>query len=1188
MAEDIRDIYGLNRIETSSLSSAERVQEGLEEYDAGLFFDEFTEGTSNDSFLTQNSANEIITASSLDSDTTEALIGILENIVNTYGESFEETRENNGIIAKAWDWVKNTTGIGAGSNKIESEIETLRNQVAALKEDSSNLAEIYKSVTGNDLTIEELTALSTGEVDFSDSEIINSVSKYQQGQKQSVNIISSIGSALTVTGLIAAGVVAAPFTGGMSLGASLAAIGTLTAAGTAAYMIPQAADGMTEKDGYSAKEIAEDLANGVMSSAFTATGIGAGKAIGSSLASKAATQLGKTAAGLAASEATSVIIGDGIAVGNYLTEAAINDDVDFSWEDLGKTAATATAGSLAAGAAAFGTSSVLRPILTSGTTAQSQIAGRLISSGISGGSAGAAASAASGSTNYLLSCAVNGEAVNFEDWLDSTTENMASGTLTGFCAGVAFEAVQVAAGTPRPEGTKTVQKGTTEEGLKYTDYLDEDGNIIARDIKASDLSNYIKSQEASQEGLVEYNSENTTQNINTTARTVRISFSNIPETIQIDENTSVITGNKGNYYSVDGTIYDWAGNAQSFGSGTIDSEMYNTVNNSTNRNANGTVNSDYVVIDETESIVSNSTNNVPSLIEGSTPVTETAGELSIQTDAAIQQTAMQPQNIVQQQGVESTLIDAQSNTAAGISAGVTASASITGSTVSSINGAIQTGTSGTVNAAQNAVMNQSMIEAAPVSIVSENQAIQIPRFNSVEDAKIYLSGLDSEDAKTVLESLSKLKANEINLDRLNTAIDVLNGGETISQLREYAGEISEEYSSGSYTVDTILEIYKALGIEPDGEITQDKNGIWHSESDKLGVITGRAKGEDSVYSKLKNKMLKMGSDFPSNLEAAKLLIGDAQGTRLVLRSTVEISSDVFRENKIIEASLPDRSDRELFVKYLQGETEGISEKLLTQFDELKSTGLKELSSIQTQKFVDGLSKAIEAGDIRITELHNYYGKDSVPYLSESQVAQIDNAYNEWYKKTAESADTEGSSYRKMTEITKDGEEKEYLLDTKTGIKFYDKLILEVKEKANGYTAAQFNLVNQHNQLEELQFRGSELDTLAEIEHIVYDIKSNKETVSGSEYDDVRNVIRKVQNSKETDSNGKTAMDEYNEYFSAVYRSSRLKEIGAAYVEPDIKDYPLLRALLSKEELTLISVKGLADLHDLIKQQKENK
>lgn len=496
----------------------------------------------------------------LDEDTKQALISVLENIVLQQEESLQATKENNGVIAKGWDWLKNATGIGVGSDKVQNSINDILSQIDELKSDSTNLAKVYKNVTGNDLTGEELTKLYEGGVDFSKSEIINSVSKYQQGQKQSTNIVSSIGSALTVTGLVAGGIVAAPFTGGISLGASFAAIGTLTAAGTAAYMIPQAVDGLTEKDGYSGKEIAEDLANGIMSSAFTATGIGAGKAIGSTLTSQATTQLGRTAAGLAASEATSVIMGDGIAVSNYLTEVAVNDEVDFSWEDLGKTTLTATAASIAAGTAAYGTSSVLRPVLTSGTTAQSQVLGRLLSSGISGGSAGAAATAAAGSTNYLLTCVIDGKEVNFEDWLDCTTENLAGGTFTGFAAGVAFEAVQVAAGTPRPDGTKTVQKGVTEDGLEYKEYIDSDGKVIARDIKASDLSNYMKShQTASNDGaLAVYDNNQAAGNndVNTTSRTVRFTYEYANKQVNINGTTY-----DANATLTKGLIYDWAGNA---------------------------------------------------------------------------------------------------------------------------------------------------------------------------------------------------------------------------------------------------------------------------------------------------------------------------------------------------------------------------------------------------------------------------------------------------------------------------------------------------------------------------------------------------------------------------------------------------------------------------------------------------
>ncbi len=1144
MSEEIRNLYNINALGLNTKSSIGNISESEIE-DLSLFSDENIIEQAGESVSLQSGNSAVVMVDSLDTNTQNAIIEMLENILNTYGENFETTKENNGIIARAWDWVKNSTGIGVGSDKVQSEIDTLKNDVAMLKEDPSKLAEVYKEVTGNALTTEELNALAKGEADFSNSEIIKSVTKYQQGQKQNVNIISSIGSALAVTGLIAAGVVAAPFTGGMSLGASLAAIGTLTAAGTAAYMIPQVADGMTEKDGYSGKEIAEDLANGVMSSAFMATGIGAGKALGSTLASKATTQLGRTAAGLAASETTSVIMGDGIAISNYLTEVAVNDDVDFSWEDLGKTAATATAGSLAAGATAYGMSSILRPVLTSGTTAQSQVAGRLLSSGISGGSAGAAASAAAGSTNYLLTCMIDGKEVDFEEWLDSTTENIAGATFAGFSAGVAFEAVQVAVGTPQPTGTKTVQKGVTDDGLEYKDYLDKDGNIIARDIKASDLSNYLKSQASSQEGLTQYNYGNTNQSTNTTARTVRISFSNIPEVIQIDETTSIITNNKGSYYQVNGTIYDWAGNVQNFASGVIDSQTYRGVNKGINSNNNYSTDTDYVVYDDAEVIVSND-------------ITTLSGEQqSIAAGTNMHSTIMQGENGL-------NIYNPNDN----IAAGIASSSVLVAGQVSNMAGNISGVTSS---------------EAA----ISANQ---IPHsYSNIEDIKSYLSSLGTEDSKTVLKSLGKLKPDEINLDRLNIAIDILNEGETITQLKGYAKEISEEYSSGTYTIDTMLEIYDALEIKPDGEFVKDNDGIYHSQAEGFGSITGRAKGNDSVYSKLRNKMLKLGSDLPTSVQEAKTLIGDAQGTRLVLNSIDTISPNAFEQSEIIKSKLPNQSERVLFTEYLAGKTDGISGELLEKFESIQNIGLQELSDSQTQTFVDGLSNAIESGSIRITEVHNYYGENSVPYLSESQLTQIENAYNNWYQNMLKTADTPQSNYRIMQETRKDGSEIEYLYDVESGAKFYQSLIVETEAKQSGYTAAQFNLVNQYNQLEELQFRGAKLDELAEIEHIVYDIKSNKDTVSGVEYDAVRQVINKLQNSTQKRADGKTAMDEYNEYFSAVYKSSRLNEFGAKAKEPNIyEDYPLLKELFTKEELYQISKEGLEELHQQIKKSKESK
>ncbi len=1151
------------------------------------------------------SAEEYV--STLDDTTVDALIEVLENIISSEEDALNGTKDNNGVIAKAWDWVKNKTGIGQGSDKVQTEIDDLKSQIEELKIDPSKLAEVYENVTGNELTSEELTSLVNGEADFSDSKVVNSVSKYQQGQKQVVNTISSVASGIAVVGLVTAGVVGAPFTGGMSLGASLAAIGTLTAAGTAAYMVPQVVDGVTEADGYSASEIAEDVATGVINSAVTAASLGAGKAAGSALTktvtnnaatiaatlgttTEAAAQIGTKAAGLAAAETTSVLMSDGIAVGDYLVEAALNDDVDFSLETLGTTAASATAAGLAAGAAAVGTSSIIRPVLTSGTTASSQVAGRLVSSGISGAAAGASATAAAGSTSYLISCSVNGEEVNFDEWLDSTTENMAAGALTGFAAGVGFEAVQVAVGTPAPEGTASRQSGTTEDGLKYTEYLDKDGNVIARDVKVSDIKSYNSNSTELGES-----SSNTSSAVkenfyeaasDSSARTVRFTYtSNV-----INENGTVAN----EYAKVnDVQVYNYADNMTFSAAQKLQSTNSNVYDDSDIIDAefveepvNYSSKSD-VIIEQigNETVVvedGNVSGNQASVLQNSS-----GGQgviIDADTGAIVSDVNPAQEIMVVTDSVNPFELQVSGNLNQ-ITAVDNSSALAAASLETSAASSTQLSSIAAVNAANN----------YKPAIVKVNNTQSTQRYNTVAEAKEYLSAIGTEDSKTVLKSLNKLNENEISMDRLNTAIDLLEGGETKTKLQNYAKELSQENSSGTYTVDTMLEIYNALGIKPDGEIIQDENGIYHSQSSEIGTLTGRAKGETSTYSKLKNKILKLGSDLPSSAEEAKPLIGDAQGTRLVLNSSNQISADAFENSinfdenkKIIKEELPNQSDRELFIKYLSGDTEGISDEQLEQFAELRTEGLQEVSDFQTQKFVDGLSEAIKSGNIRITEIHNYSGEDGFPYLSETQLTQIETAYNDWYKETSASANIEESSYKKMYETDKKtGKEKEYLYDTKSGAKFYEDLIMETKTKDNGYTASQFNLVNQYNQMEELQFRAETVDRIAEIEHMVYDINNNKETVSGSEYDDIRQALKKIENSKETDAKGKTAQQEYDDYFNAVFINAKTTELGAYAEEPDIyEDYPLLKELFSEDELYLISIEGLEEIHNQINQKKK--
>ncbi|MBR2068883.1 MAG: hypothetical protein IJ877_03890 [Candidatus Gastranaerophilales bacterium] len=468
----------------------------------------------------------------------DAMTDILESIVLSQEEAFLAVKENNGILAKGWDWFKNTTGLGAGSNKTQDIIDNSKTLIEELKQDPSKLKDIYKEITGNELNIEELSNLYSNKADFSKSELMGAVSKYSQGQNMAINTASGILSALAVTGLVVSGI----FTGGLSV---LAAGAICVGAGTAAYMVPQAIDGLTEKDGYSSMEIAQDVATGVLTSAVTTVSMGTAKGLTGAISSKIGDSLGKFAAG----EATALMMGDGIAVGNYLAQAGvtrlddlsltqedekayrqivnqelkegdegyeealikaqkyydtISNNTDFSLKGLGTTAAVSSAASLAGGAAAFGMNATVGNVamnLTQNSSAIVQTGTRIALGTATGASAGAGAAFVAGGANYLLT--TNLEDMTFEDWLNSSLENEASGAIAGAFAGMAFEAVQVSAKTPAPEGTKSTNFYKSQNGTGI-EYLDENGNVIARDISAKDINAYLQSNET----LKPYNPEN--------------------------------------------------------------------------------------------------------------------------------------------------------------------------------------------------------------------------------------------------------------------------------------------------------------------------------------------------------------------------------------------------------------------------------------------------------------------------------------------------------------------------------------------------------------------------------------------------------------------------------------------------------------------------------------------------------
>lgn len=167
-------------------------------------------------------------------------------------EQLEETKKEQGFIGKIWDGFKNLTGIGAGSNKAEKAIEQFEK----------------------------------GEI--SEEEAQKAIEAYKAGQKQCVDmaadVVSGIVSFAAFSMATAAGIAAAPFTGGVSLGLVAAGFGIAGAAGAASKVAIKGLDAATGGREYSGKDIIYDVATGGINGIFApiTAGIGgaAGKAVG--------------------------------------------------------------------------------------------------------------------------------------------------------------------------------------------------------------------------------------------------------------------------------------------------------------------------------------------------------------------------------------------------------------------------------------------------------------------------------------------------------------------------------------------------------------------------------------------------------------------------------------------------------------------------------------------------------------------------------------------------------------------------------------------------------------------------------------------------------------------------------------------------------------------------------------------
>ena len=275
----------------------------------------------------------------LTSDQNQQIQGLLTQQYDELKTEFEDAKDKNGWISGGWDKFKNWTGIGASSNKTQTQLDNMKEQLDDLKDNPENLAKAYKSITGRDLNNEELTKLANGEISLKDaSKASESVKKYSDGQKMATDVVGDV-----VSGIVAvAAVAAAPFTGGASL---LLAAGV----GAAVKVGLKASDCIGNEKTYGLKDLAYDSVTGSINGLMApisngiggAAGTGVAKAFGlktvESTAKTALTQAVKTAGKEVAEETieqTAKQTGK-----NFLTRVLAKQGSEYVLEEGAKTTA---------------------------------------------------------------------------------------------------------------------------------------------------------------------------------------------------------------------------------------------------------------------------------------------------------------------------------------------------------------------------------------------------------------------------------------------------------------------------------------------------------------------------------------------------------------------------------------------------------------------------------------------------------------------------------------------------------------------------------------------------------------------------------------------------------------------------------------------------------------------------------
>ncbi len=465
--------------------------------------------------------------------------------------------------------------------------------------------------------------------------------------------------------------------------------------------------------------------------------------------------------------------------------------------------------------------------------------------------------------------------------------------------------------------------------------------------------------------------------------------------------------------------------------------------------------------------------------------------------------------------------------------------SIEASTNAKVDNSIEEVANDSVETSTNAKADNSVEEVADDSIEA---SADVKADNSVEKVAD-----DSVEASADAKTKNNVKATE-DEESMETIIN--------NKLQQNSKDdlIELNYDNASKLYDNASKLNKLYEKNINEATIQIKNQF--DELSSVEKVTGRAKSLKSTFNKLAEKF-KKGNLKSCSEEDCLSAIGDAYGTRVQMKSIGEEES-----RKIIEKGLKGTDvSYEQFVKYVNGAKSELDDSILDSLDNVSQDILNSLKEKQTEEVVDTLIKGIKDKSIQITELNNY-GDEVSSYFTEKQLMEIADVYK-------------NETGKKLTIVTKASEDlKSQVSANNDGYLEGETFILKEKGsvKDSGYASTQMNVNHEFENKTvgqgELQIRGTQLNEFADVEHIPYDIRTNKITANDKKYSKIYDVIKKMDDE---------SYSKYNSYLNDEYNYLRLKELGIETKEPVLegKFYESnTHEDISKEVIEKLSKSGL--------------